>query len=92
MTTCPCDGHGLVKIAYKTGEPFDVAICDCASGQRLRWRHETHPEWLRRAFRLEAETRIAWLEDFEDAPHPPKNTGELRDFLEAGKVGKRARL
>lgn len=93
MTRCQCEGHGVVRMAYQSGEVFDLALCICLSGQRLRARHEAHPAWLPTAFGLTAETRIAWLEDFEgdstDAPAGPIVRG---DFLEAGRVGKRARL
>jgi hypothetical protein len=64
--TCCCNGKGLLKILYETGEPFDVAICQCPRGQRLRVWHIRHPDWIQTVWQLAPEHRIAWLEDFGD--------------------------
>jgi hypothetical protein len=66
--TCCCGGKGLLKIQYQSGEPFDIAICACPRGQRLRVWHMRHPDWIQTVWQLEPDHRIAWLEDFTDEP------------------------
>lgn len=35
--TCPlCQDKGLIRVAYESGEPFDLAICDCRKGRIYR--------------------------------------------------------
>lgn len=83
--TCPCQGKGLVKICYKSGEAPHIAICTCLDGQ-----------WYRRtglaAQRLNVDpSRVYLLEDLADPEdlerwgirRPPTDHAE---FLEAGTV------
>jgi hypothetical protein len=60
---CPCCGdRGLIRIAYRSGEAADLAICHCPAGQFFR---DTGEAVARAAVRgLELEARVAYLEDF----------------------------
>ena len=61
---CPtCAGQGVVRIAYKSLEPFDLAICLCRAGDVYR----RFPDAVLRArLALGPEARIADLDAFED--------------------------
>jgi hypothetical protein len=62
---CPsCRGRGLIKITYRSGEPFDVAICGCLGGLAYR---QADPNLIRWQLKLSEDARIAYLEDFEDS-------------------------
>lgn len=86
MTCAACQDRGLLRIAYATGEPFDVAICRCRVGQAYR---TGGVACVRARLDLSAEHRIAYLEDFDDEPI---GAAPSRSFLEAGRVGPRAKL
>lgn len=99
MKGCVCRGAGVVKIGYESGEPFDLAICQCREGQRLRGQHVQHPEWLPMAYKLTPANRIGWVEDFSTTPAELAAWGvavpamaALVDFRQAGHVGPKARL
>jgi hypothetical protein len=65
VRTCDhCHATGLVRVCYHSGEPFDVAICDCAAGQFYRTVGE---ETVRTNLDLGAEHQVAYREDFEEA-------------------------
>jgi hypothetical protein len=85
---CAC--AGVIRVNYHSGEPFDIAICDCPAGQI--WRHQDDIDGTIRArLQLDAAHQVALVEDFdpetEMTVHP-----SVMDFTEAGKVGKRAKL
>lgn len=75
-------------MSYHSGEPFDVAICDCQAGQF--WRMEGG-EFVRQRLGLQPAHQVALLEDFDGdvmTPVPPDRAA----FIEAGKTAKRAKL
>ena len=58
-----CGGFGVIRINYRSGEPFDIAMCTCRAGQ---WYRRAGPGMVReRIDGVGPATRIAWLEDFE---------------------------
>lgn len=59
MSCTRCAGKGAVRLQYRSGEPFDVAICWCAAGQRYR---EMAPSGVLATCFAGAD-RIVWLED-----------------------------
>jgi|SRR5215831_3758140 len=61
---CPhCGGFGVIRVNYRSGEPFDIAMCRCRAGQ---WYRRGGPGMVReRIDGVGPNTRIAWLEDFE---------------------------
>ena len=65
MTCAMCAGRGLVRIAYRSGEPFDIAICKCWQGHVFR---AGGPELVRAHLGLSAETRVELWEEFEEEP------------------------
>jgi hypothetical protein len=65
-----CRGRGLIKIAYESGEPFDVAICGCLTGLFYR---KTGVDFVRLQLNLTAKTHIAYLEDFESDDSQTRN-------------------
>jgi hypothetical protein len=61
---CPrCGGRGLIRIDYRTGEPFDIAICDCAAGEGFRVAGE---RLVRLRLQLTPEQQVGWIEDFNE--------------------------
>jgi hypothetical protein len=60
-----CADRGLIAVRYECGEPFDIAICDCAIGKRFRHAGELV---VQHRLGLGPENRVAYLEDFEDEP------------------------
>lgn len=85
MTCRPCGNRGLLKICYESGEPWDVAICQCRTGQLYR---QGGPDLVRARLEIADEHRIALLEDFEDDVEQPRPTV---DVAQAGKVKGRMR-
>lgn len=61
--SCPCGGRGLLRMEYQSGEPFDIAICDCRAGRNYRTGGEP---FVRHVLTLSADHRVAYLEDFAD--------------------------
>jgi len=66
-----CEGRGLIVVRYHTGEPFDLAICDCPRAQPFRIggpelvaQFVTTP--LGGRIRMTDENRIGYVEDFAD--------------------------
>lgn len=78
-----CAGRGAGTLHYRTYEPFDVWLCDCANGLALRRERETDPERLMARVGVPLD-RIHAIEDIREAPaEGPAN----RDLLvSAGKV------
>jgi hypothetical protein len=60
---CRCGGLGLVRVAYRSGEPFDVAICHCDAAKPYR---RGGPELVRLRFGLDATHDVLPIEAFED--------------------------
>jgi T5orf172 domain. len=58
-----CAGYGLIRITYRSDEPFDIAICTCLAGVGFRKAGE---ELVRMRLGIGTEHTIAWLEDFDD--------------------------
>lgn len=86
---CPkCAGRGLIKINYESGEPFDVAMCDCRAGEV--WRDGGYQLVREREPWIPSSAVIAWLEDFSDEPNVKPVDG--RDYLQAGQTLARAKL
>ena len=72
-----CFGRGLIRVAYKSGQPFDLALCVCGTGLNLR---KASDEFIRQHFGVsDAVHRIGLLEDFSD------DTVWTPDFTEAGR-------
>lgn len=83
MSDCAfCGGKGLIRVAYESGEPFDVAICDCRSGHPFRVAGES---LVRARLSLGPEHQVAYRElfDGESASKPP-----VESFVAAGKTRK----
>lgn len=80
---CPkCADKGLIRVAYESGEPFDVAICTCRHGRVWRQGGEA---LVRQRMNLTAEHQVSYLEHVEDEPAAP--TAEP-DFIAAGRTRK----
>jgi hypothetical protein len=58
-----CGGQGAIRIAYGSGEPFDVALCTCPAGE---WCRRVGEAFVRTRLQLGDETRVAPLEDFRE--------------------------
>jgi hypothetical protein len=58
-----CGGRGLLRVAYESGEPFDIAVCRCDAGGFYR---STGPMVVRAQLALGGDHQVAFLEDFED--------------------------
>lgn len=84
--TCQCNGQGLLRIRYETGEPDDVAMCACPRG---RWFRKAGPDVVKAHLRLGVDQRVAWLEDFEDGQAA---TAPADDYRAAGAARRRAKL
>ena len=62
MSACHrCADRGAVKVEYESGEPFDLGICWCAVGERLRETLSKAPGLVSRFFGV-PDDRIAFLE------------------------------
>lgn len=59
-----CHDRGVVRIAYRSGEPHDIGICSCAAGRAFSapWGEAL----VRARLGLSDEHRVAYLEDFEE--------------------------
>lgn len=57
-----CAGRGLIAVKYHSGEPYDVAICDCADGKFFERAGEG---LIRHTLSLTNDHRVAFLEDFD---------------------------
>lgn len=95
MTCAKCADKGLIRVAYQSGEPFDLALCSCRFGRFFR----DIPDRILRTWLagpnqppLPEAHQIGLMEDFEDgaAVAPPI---EPPDYTRATKqVMKRAKL
>ena len=83
MNCTRCLNRGLIRLEFKSGEPFDVAICVCPKGRF--WR-ATGVDYVRKHFGLSEEHQVGYLEDFDDEAPPAQP-----DFIQAGKT-RRAKL
>lgn len=73
-----CQDKGLLRIHYRSGEPFDVALCHCDRGRKYRrWLPASLRAWLG----LPDAHRIGRLEDFEDRPEVPVTEWATGDDL-----------
>lgn len=63
-----CAGYGLIRVTYRSDEPFDIAICTCLAGSRYRKAGE---DLVRGRLGLAPAHRVAWLEDFDEDDVPP---------------------
>ncbi len=59
-----CQNHGLVRIRYKSGEPDDLALCDCRQG---RWFRAGGPGLVEKHIRVLPTMRIAPIEAFAES-------------------------
>lgn len=75
-----CAGYGLIRVTYRSDEPFDIAICTCLAGSSYRKAGE---ELVRGRLGLAPAHRIAWLEDFDgdDVPESVRPALEQRGFF-----------
>jgi hypothetical protein len=65
VTTCErCGGRGLLRVAYESGEPFDIAVCTCGVGGIYR---KNGPALIRARLALSPDHEVVYLEDVEDA-------------------------
>lgn len=82
---CPhCQDKGLIRVAYESGEPFDLAICDCRKGRIYRAMGEAV---IRDRMQVGPEHQIADRERFEGESVQAPAT----DYLTVGKT-KKAKL
>jgi hypothetical protein len=58
-----CGGQGAIRIAYGSGEPFDVALCTCAAGE---WCRQAGEAFVRTRLQLGPEHRVADLDAFDE--------------------------
>lgn len=86
MTCDRCGDKGLIRVLYQSGEPFDIAICQCRVGQIFRRGGE---DLIRASLQVGPEHQVALLEDFEGEELKPAEIGD--DFLAAGKARKAKR-
>jgi hypothetical protein len=64
----PCHGFGAVRIHYASGEPFDIALCECHAGQVFVRLGEAV---VRARFGLSEAHRVGVIADFTDPADPP---------------------
>ena len=88
-----CQDRGLIRVNYQSGEPFDIAICDCATGYAFR---EAGELVIRQKLRdLSSEHQIAYREHFDGespARPDPHDRGQRDKFRMAARVLKGAKL
>ena len=74
---CPhCEGKGLVRVAYQSGEVYDLGVCWCQAGQTWARFGEAV---IRQRMQVPAEVRIAELAAFEEPQ-------EAKKILRAGEA------
>lgn len=86
--SCRCEGKGLLRIRYESGEPDDLAICACRRGQTLRQQLGFR---VVLALRYPSVGYVGLIEEFEDEPTPAVEH-EDESFLAAGRMMKPPRL
>lgn len=79
-----CANRGVLVLRYKSGEPFDLAVCTCQAGAYWMAQGES---WIRQHFNLDATHQVGSLADIEDESPPLSG-----DFLAAGEIAPRAKL
>ena len=84
-----CENQGLIRVNYHSGEPFDLAICDCPAG--LFWNRQGEL-FIRKLFRLSASNQVAWVEDLDVEQQVFSSPIIDEAFIAAGKIAKRAKL
>jgi hypothetical protein len=52
----------VIRVNYQSGEPFDIAICDCQAGQFYR---RVGPDVVRDRFSLTDDNQVAYRELFD---------------------------
>ena len=93
--SCPCKKKGLIKVNYHDGTPFDLGVCTCPDGQRIRQRGPNALDLYALSYGIEAE-RVQLIEDLAE----PDEIAALGvgpstpavDFMQAGKVAAKAHL
>jgi len=58
-----CGDRGLLRVAYQSGEPLDIAVCACLAGRFYR---TAGPVLVRARLAVGPEHQVAYLEDFDD--------------------------
>jgi hypothetical protein len=59
-----CGDFGLLRVAYQSGEFFDIAVCSCFAGRFYR---TAGPALVYARLALDPVHRVGYLEDFVDA-------------------------
>jgi hypothetical protein len=54
-----CADQGLIRVAYRDGEPFDLAVCTCRAGQ---WFRRAGEGFIRAQLKLDAAHQVTDLE------------------------------
>mgnify|MGYP001589836425 CR=1 FL=1 len=96
---CLCAGKGAVVVRYHSGEAFDVALCGCQIGARLRSLFDRNQGLLEAYFGVGSD-RIWPLEQLNEEPvsaegptGPPSEISEAPAFVQATRrPAKKARL
>jgi hypothetical protein len=58
-----CRDFGLLRVAYQSGELFDIAVCSCLAGRFYR---TAGPALVLARLALDPAHRVGYLEDFND--------------------------
>ena len=96
--SCVCAGKGIVVVNYHDGSPFDLGVCRCHEGQRIRAKSPASLD-LRAAFHGIAPERVQLIENLTDDPDelaawgiPAGSEAPPDNFMLAGRVGPKAHL
>lgn len=85
---CPCCGDlGLIRVNYRSGEPFDIAICDCRHGEPFRIGGEALVR-ARCGIEGQSEHQVAYRELFDGETKAARTDMGGGDYLEVGKTRK----
>jgi len=60
-----CAGRGVFMVQYRSGEPFDIAVCACKAGRLYRALGNGVLPLLKQQLKLSDEHRIHWSEWFD---------------------------
>jgi hypothetical protein len=63
VTCVSCGDRGVIAVRYHSGEPFDIALCECRAS--APWRRAGHL-LIRARLQLTDENQIGELADFRD--------------------------
>ncbi len=58
-----CRDQGLLRIQYRSGEAYDIAMCTCRIGE---WFRKAGEHVVRTRLNLSAQCQVGWLEDFDE--------------------------